>query len=318
MNIDQEKLRFLVSEVRKVLEQEKATWRPLDASGKPGGVILLRTDIPTFIVPDLHGRQEFLPDLLSYVYQGRKVQSLLEQKQAQVVCVGDGMHGELRAAARWRVAYEEYQNDFVDCPAMTEEMEENFQTMAKIMELKIKYPQYFHFLKGNHENIFDENSNGNHSFAKFAAEGMMTRAFVEKFLGKDFLSIYGSFEKELPLLARGRDFVISHARPRQVYSLQNIINHRQYPEVVEGLTWTRDNLAETGAVKRMLEIVLGTGLGEKYWFAGHCPISGLYNFVERESLIQIHNPKYRPFVIVDPTFPFNPEKHILLVPKRRA
>ena len=59
----------LLSQVNAVLENESEKLRPVDKNGKPGGIVILRQDLTTLIVPDLHGRSDFLPDLMHYKYK---------------------------------------------------------------------------------------------------------------------------------------------------------------------------------------------------------------------------------------------------------
>ena len=305
----------LLNQVNGVLENESKTCRPVDNNNRPGGIVILRQDLTTLIVPDLHGRADYLPDLVRFKYKGKRVFDLLSSKKIQIVCVGDGMHGERRVAARWKTALEEYKKGFSKCPAMAEEMSENFQTMAMVMRLKIHFPDLFHFLKGNHENIMDENGNGNHPFSKFAAEGPMTRLYIEMFYGSDFLNLYNRFEKNLPLMARGGFFIISHSRPGLSYKTDEIINYRSFPGVIEGLTWTRHQAARSGSTIEILDRIIGDSPGQRLWFVGHTAIKNKYTFWEKESLFEIHNPGNRSLVIVDPLETFEPEKNIVVLPE---
>ncbi|MCP4754768.1 MAG: hypothetical protein GY866_28140 [Proteobacteria bacterium] len=304
----------LLKQVNSVLENESAEWRPIDSEERPGGMILLRGDLPTIIVPDLHGRNEYLPDLMRFVYRQKPVYELLKSEEVQVVCVGDGMHGERRVAGRWRTAFEEFKNGFKECPAMAEEMTENFQTMAKVMRLKVGFPRLFHFLKGNHENILDENINGNHPFAKLAAEGSMTRYYMEKFYGVDFLNQYDRFEKNLPLLARGDSFLISHARPKRAFRYREVIEYRSNPELVEGLTWTRSRSTGPSCIEAMLREMVGNGGKRSLLFSGHNAITEPCRVREDESLVEIHNPNLRTIVILEPLVPFDADKHVSILP----
>jgi len=297
-----------------LLKTEPKEWRPEDKNGRPGGIILLQQDIPTLVVPDLHGRSDYLPDLLRLKLTEKTVFDLLRAGRVQVVCVGDGMHSERRAKERWQVAFEEYKNHFESCPAMTEEMTENLQTMAMVMKLKTSFPRQFHFLKGNHENILDEAGNGNHPFAKFVAEGPMTTYYVRKFFGETFLQDYNRFEKSLPLLARGNFFVITHARPRTTYTIDEVINYRSLPDVTEGLTWTRQQNAESDAIPTMLDALLDKNLPQRFWICGHTSLKNRFRYTESCFLYEIHNPDLRTVVIIDPVQPFMPEKHIIELP----
>ncbi len=304
-----------LEEAIEILENESAEWRPKDQNGKPGGIILLRQDIPALIVPDLHGRSDYLPDLMRFKLLDKTVFELLKTDRIQVVCVGDGMHSERRGKARWQTAFAEYKNQFEECPAMAEEMTENFQTMAMVMKLKAAFPRHFHFLKGNHENILDEAINGNHPFAKFAAEGPMTALYVKKVYGEAFLNKYDRFEKNLPLLARGRYFVITHARPKKAYGIDEIINFRSEPAVTEGLTWTRSQHAEVGAIPHMLNELVDNSITFRFWFSGHTSLKTRYKYWPDESLIETHNPDLRTVVILDPFELFDMEQHIVDLPQ---
>ncbi len=318
MNDSKAVLDKLLDKAIESLDSEESVVRPKDGDDRPGGLVLLQPDLPTLVVPDLHGRRDFLPALLRYRYKDRVVYDLLKEGRIQIVCVGDGMHSERRERARWKVALEEYKKGFVECPAMAEEMTENFHTMAMVMKLKAAFSTRFHFLKGNHENILDESINGNHPFAKLAAEGPMTKFYVEKFYGNEFLEKYDRFEKSLPLLTRGRYFVISHARPKVHYSIDEIINYHSRPDVIEGLTWTRHANARKGVVPQMLDELLGNNLEQKIWICGHTAISDLYQYWDEELLLEIHNPDLRPIVELDPNQLFDPDEQIHLLPKLRA
>lgn len=298
-----------------VLTTEPREWRPEDSEGRPGGIVLLRPDIPALIVPDLHGRSDYLPDLLRFPFNDQTVYERLRTGSIQIVCVGDGMHSERRGKERWLTAFQEYKNSFEDCPAMTREMTENFQTMSMVMKLKTAFPKSFHFLKGNHENILDEEGNGNHPFAKFVAEGPMTAYYVRKFYGETFLRHYDRFEKNLPLLARGGSFVITHAQPKSAYPINDIINFRNRPEITEGLTWTRQDKADPAAIPAMLKELVGDSNAEKRWFCGHTSLKNRFRYRPEISLVEIHNPNLRTIVIVDPHQTFDPEKHILDLPQ---
>ncbi|MGI6103315.1 MAG: hypothetical protein ACOYBJ_01700 [Patescibacteria group bacterium] len=61
--------------------------------GTPG--IAKLEDLPTLIIPDLHGRREFLAEALTLGKQnGRSVLERLQSGELNVVCLGDGMHTE--------------------------------------------------------------------------------------------------------------------------------------------------------------------------------------------------------------------------------
>jgi hypothetical protein len=282
----------VLSTASRALDEEDPFIRPRDSCGLPGGLVHLRRDLATVVVPDLHARADFFLSLmLMEDPRGLSTLARLEEESLQVVCVGDGFHAERRAAERWSRAYEEYVDLFDDHANMDEEMKESLGLMEMVMEVKAAFPRVFHFLKGNHENIANEEGGGNHPFRKFSHEGMMVSYYVWKFYGEEFLSLYYAFEKRLPLLAVGRNFLVSHAEPALSYDREAVVEYRSRPDVVEGLTWTDNGSAEEGSVERMLAHFLGDEAAVTgYHFGGHRPVRGLYVTRSEGRYVQIHNP----------------------------
>jgi hypothetical protein len=282
----------VLARVCRAIEDENPLIRARDSSGLPGGCLHLRHDIPTIVVPDLHARMDFFLSLmLMKDPAGLTTLERLERGCVQVVCVGDGFHAERRALQRWVAAYEEYLGFYGEHRSMDEEMRESLGVMEMVMEVKAHFPCSFHFLKGNHENIANEEGEGNHPFRKFVQEGAMVSSYVWKFYGTEFLSIYYYFEKQLPLLAVGRNFLVSHAEPAVCYEPDAVLEYRSRPDVVEGLTWTDNGSAEDGSVEAMLVRYLDGAQAEKgCHFGGHRPIGGLYHTRSGGRYVQIHNP----------------------------
>ncbi|MBN1698400.1 MAG: metallophosphoesterase [Spirochaetales bacterium] len=278
----------LLDRVNAVLESEDPRTRPRDTKGLPGGIVYLGHDRRTIIVPDLHTRLGFLNTVLTSG-DGLAL-SLLAEGRLQVVCLGDGLHNE-QNIQRWLLAYNEYEHGFRDHRFMDEEMAEGLGLMEAVMELKCTFPDGFHFLKGNHENIANETGNGNYSFYKYAEEGAMVTAYVKKVMGKEFFNAYYRFEKNLPLFAAGRNFLTSHAEPARFFSEDEIIEYRRNQEAVYGLTWTPNNKAKAGSVETMLDhYIAEENREEAYYFGGHRPVRGLFGKRAHGRYIQIHNP----------------------------
>ncbi len=289
---DSERMRILATLATNSLRYENRDLRPGDRDNLGGGLVLLDHCIETILIPDIHARLDLMLSTLFFQDErGRSVLDRLATGDVQVVCVGDGMHAESRAAKRWQLAQREYVKRFRRHKYMDEEMRESLGVMEMILELTIAFPARFHYLKGNHDNIKNENGNGNHSFMKFALEGPMVTEYILKFYGADFLRQYDLYEKSLPLLAVGRDFLVSHAEPLRFFSREEILNYREHPEVVEGLTWTADGYATEGSTQQML----AEYLRPEYWphalyFGGHRPVKDLYHRRARGRYVQIHNP----------------------------
>ncbi len=285
-----ESLQRILAVTRMTYKQEPEDIRPRDISSQPGGIIRLFPDLDTLIIPDLHARRDFLYSLImSPGKDGGTILDELDEGKIQIVCVGDGFHAEGRAAMRWRKAFEEFSSGYKNHKSIDEEMTESLALMEMVMELKVAYPNHFHFLKGNHENILNENGNGNYPFGKYAYEGEMVADYMKIFYGEELTYEYAFFEKDLPVFVIGSYFLVSHSEPVRFYSEEEILNYRNKPDVIYGLTWTADDQAEEGSVQEMLEHYLGT-LENVYYFGGHRPVAGLYNKRALGQYIQLHNP----------------------------
>ena len=299
--------------VCEVLANENPAVRPRDRNNMPGGLVLLRHDIDSIIIPDLHGR---LFDFLSILFyqSGNGASNLrnLVDGRVQIVCLGDGMHGEGRASQRWGQAYREFLKGYKNHEFMDEEMRESFGVMEAVMELKRACPDNFHFLKGNHENIRNESGDGNHAFMKYAFEGQMVAFYVKKFYGIDFEEDYYRFEKNLPLIAAGRDFLASHAEPATFFDRERVVNYRYDPEVVEGLTWTADGQSEEGSVMLMLEEYIDEkNLEKSLYFGGHRAVLGKYSLRASGKYVQIHNPEKCLMLVVKNEKDINPDEDVI-------
>ena len=297
----------LLEETITVLEHEDPAIRPTDASGLSGCLVRLKKNIPTILVPDLHGRVGFFMDVLFAQYTPETiVLDALASDSVQILCLGDGFHAEARGKKRWDTAFDEYTHSYKKHRAMDEEMHESLTLMELIMRCKCEFSDNFHFLKGNHENIMNEEGGGNHRFRKFSLEGEMVREYVSQFYGEEFLFTYSVFEKRLPLFAVGANFLASHAEPKQYYSEDELINARMNPDVIYGLTWTNNDEADSNSVQKMLDQYLSspdTGV----YFGGHRPVPDRYLFRAGNRYVQIHNPDGEYTVLITPDRPFNPE-----------
>lgn len=271
-------------------------------------------EVPIIVVPDIHGRVDFFFSIFNYklpesIFAGTVLEALIEKKIC-VVCVGDGIHGEGRVKKRWKEAYKKYKKGNSNSFYMMHEMAENLAVMCMIMEVKIAFPDYFHFLKGNHENILNEQGNGNYPFRKFALEGEMTYNFMLLEFGKEVIILYSKFEHLLPLMFRGRNLLVSHAQPIRAFSVEEIKNGRCNHEIVTGLTWTANDVAQIDAVSTMLKTWLPNS-NDAVYLGGHRPVTGKYSLRSDGKYIQIHNPDTWPIAIVRPDKKFNPETDIV-------
>ncbi len=297
-----------------VLDSEDPNIRPQGSNRKPGGLILLGS-VPTIIVPDLHARTGYLKALLAWtppggtntVYQG------LSAGKLQVVCVGDGFHAEARAVQRWKGAFEEYIGEYKKHKFIDAEMKESLAVMMSVMELKTAFPNNFHFLKGNHENIANEESADNRPFRKFVHEGSMVKLWFNKFIENETFKSYYRFEKKLPVFAVGNRFCISHAEPRRYYPKKELINALIQRKIEFDLTWTGNGEAENESVEKYLEEYF-PGDKRSIIFGGHRPVAGIYQARAEGRYLQIHNPNRYIAVYIRNMQYFSPETNILVLP----
>ncbi len=306
----------VIEDANNVLTCENPDIRPPDSGKLPGGIIRLKKNIPTIIVPDLHARVKFIINLLSFTdTAGMSVLQKLAFNQIQIVCIGDGFHSEHGTRERWKAAYKEFTSGFHSSKHMDQEMGNSMRLMEIVMVLKSAYPENFHFLKGNHENICNESDNGNHAFRKFAWESLMVYEYMKKFYDSKMIDAFYKFEKNLPLLAIGRNFLISHAEPKKFYGTASLTDYRQHPEIIEGLTWTADDDAQKNSVDRMLKYYLDSSnpKEKRYYFGGHRSIKTIYNLRADGKFVQIHNPAKYIIAFIDPEKEIDLEQDIIVL-----
>lgn len=325
----------LLHQVISVLEHEDPSYRPTSVAGTPGGLVDLverYPAVPTMIVPDLHGRGDFLQKILEFKLnlceyfpplaesKSLSVLELLEAGAINLVCVGDGLHSELHRE-RWLLALEEYEAGNLLGEALTEEMTEGLALMTLVMRCKLAFPRHFHFLKGNHENIMNRWGKGDRPFKKFAREGDMSRDFIQQYYGDDILYLYSHFEQLLPLLVQAPYCLVSHSEPARHFSRQEVINALtdSAGEVVYGLTWTRNDESQEGAVASMLQEFLpqwceeGSEACTSLYFGGHRTISETYQLRQNGLFVQFHNPRRHQVVLVPVHRDFDFEKDFIQI-----
>ena len=307
----------------------------------PGGLLDFRSvggtegatgALPTIIVPDIHARPDFIYNILNLdlkkiaallgfpkgsaaewgAAKGAKVIDALEENKIRVICVGDILHAEGRARERWQKAYAAFEGGVYDSAFMREEMREGFAALLAVMTAKFLWPENFHCLKGNHENIANERGDGNFPFRKFAYEGRMVLEFTRLVYGEEVLNAIYDFEKALPLCVCSDNFFASHAEPLDFYSRDDLVSAPLDPQKVYGLTWTANDEARAGSVAKILKALGKPRKGiEARAIGGHRPVPE--NYLERQGglYVQIHNPKLQNIAVVMPDKTFDPNSDII-------
>lgn len=280
--------------------------------------------LPLIVVPDLHGRRDFLLSILyssipelyrctsRFTIPDEPVLKLLVEGLVRVVFVGDLFHAESRAKERWQKAYQEFLQGNVTGSAMTEEMVENLGLLQMISLLQLPFSDSIVFLKGNHENILNHTGGGDFSFCKFAEEGKQVYAFMQTVYGEAVLQEIWQWEQLLPLCAVFENCVISHAEPVRAFTRDEI--EAMQSDVVAGLTWTRNDEADEDSVEKTLTALLGKERAENaVWLAGHRPVAERYAVRQQGRFIQIHNPWNEQVAYIVPDKRFTPETDIRLI-----
>ena len=194
---------------------------------------------------------------------------------------------------------------------MDEEMALTLTAARIVLEAKRAFPGSFHYLKGNHDNISDEEGRGDHPFYKFAAEGEMVASWFRATYGEDLLRRYRELELDFPVLALGPRFIASHAEPAFALTREDILEYRSRPEVVEALIWTPNGEAEEGSVARSMDALMGADKAEgALWFAGHRPAGGRYALRAGGRFVQFHEPGQRRVAYLEPNRNPDPDRDI--------
>lgn len=290
--------------------------RPAAEAG-PGALVVLPKNNPTLIIPDLHGRRDFLLEALETpLVQGRSFLEMLKSEKGTVVCVGDAFHGEAPVRERWERAYKEYVGGFKRHKAMDQEMTDNLGLLEMVLLLTRQFPERFFFLKGNHENIRNELGGGNYPFRKFVYEGEMVLRWSEEFLGEDALEELYAYEKRLPLVAEGDGFLVTHAEPIRGMKREEVINAYADEALVYGLTWTGNGEAEEGSVATLLDSFF-PDQPESLCFGGHRPVNGLYDLRNGARYVQINHPVAHIVAVVRRGEGFSPEEDIFRIDTKK-
>ena len=228
--------------------------------------------------------------------------------------MGDALHTEINTIERWKNIQIEFSKNIFTGPAATLEARDCFNTLFALLLLKISFPNNFHFLKGNHENIYNTTGDGDYSFRKIADEGNTLKRFIQNYYGEDILYLISYYEKSLPLISITKQCVISHAEPRTSYTKNELINAKQNPQIIEDLTWTNNDEAEENSVKNIIKNLLGTN-SKAIYFAGHRPVIENFKKLHNGLFYQIHNPHKQNIVLIYKDKDFNPETDIIGVEK---
>lgn len=306
--------------INSILKNEIQNYREpiLNSDNIPGGLLdftkVEKKDV--IVIPDLHARKDLILKILNYKVENESIFDLLVQRKIYIIFLGDILHSEGNKKQRWLDAYKEYLADNIFSDSMVCEMIDGLSSLLQVMLLKVYFFENVHILKGNHENIKNETFNGNFSFHKFAQEGQMVYEFMIKQYGSDVVQSIYEYENLLPLCAVFENIMISHAEPIKYFSKEQIIDYVLNPDVIEGLTWTANDTAQSDCVQKMLDENCvsfeddSKNMKKKY-ITGHRPIKQKYILRQNGCLVQIHNPYKIQFAYIKKENSFNPDLDII-------
>ncbi|HLI68405.1 MAG TPA: metallophosphoesterase [Ktedonobacteraceae bacterium] len=300
--------------------------------------LLQLPDLPTIIIPDLHARRLMLIAILGAQlaegpHAGRRIFDLLQQGLINVVCVGDIVHSEERDD--WVINRDgEWTEELLE-----KEMVRSLGAGAMMMYLKVQYPEHFHCLRGNHDDMagelaedfrkfvglkFDEHDelvfvDGRPVVTGDKGESRLVREWVlsREGWGQPFLQTWAQFERSLPVFAQATYFVVSHTPPLVPLSEAEIREASKSREISLELTSRRgiNEEAIRGTLKNL-------GLAERVerWFHGHSRVPREINGGKYEEsldglVVRLNNPKKHVFAYVPASYDerhFDPTRDVYI------
>ena len=112
-------------------------------------------------------------------------------------------------------------------------MEDSLLMMDLLVKLKLRFPDRFFYLRGNHDSFSEEISKG------AVPQGLLWKKAVQE-RGEEYFEALQTFYARLPYIAIGPDFIACHAGPpgRKV-SLEHLINIRGKPQLEKAIVRSR-------------------------------------------------------------------------------
>ena len=185
-------------------------YRAPDSMGNVGSLLKLPGYLTPIIVGDLHGQLDNLVRILTE----NAFLSAVQQGTAALIFLGDAVHLE-----------EEGQ---------LEQMESSMAVMDLILCLKSQFPQNVFFLQGNHDGFSPDVMKGG------VAQALLWQKYLLEQRGEAYIQALSLFYRQCPLVALSQDFVACHAGPpRSKTSREQLIEAREFPDLVHELTWNR-------------------------------------------------------------------------------
>ena len=191
----------LIEQVNRVMEQE--VYRPRDHRGLPGGMLRLPDELTPIVVADLHAQVDNLLVILSH----NGFLDALERGDACLVILGDAVHSEREG--------------------QLDQMDDSMLIMDLIFRLKLRFPEHFFFVRGNHDSFAEEVSKVG------VPQGQLWKRALRKARGKEYRKAMQRYYDLLPYVVVSPDFFAAHAAPpRSKISRDMLIDIHRYPGLI--------------------------------------------------------------------------------------
>jgi hypothetical protein len=198
----------LIQEVNQLMEQE--VFRPPGRNGLPGGLLQLPADLIPIVVADLHARVDNLLVILSH----SGYLEALEQGEACLVIIGDAVHSE--------------RDDELA------EMDSSLLMMDLIFRLKLRFPERFFFIRGNHDGFVEEIAKGG------IPQGLLWKRALKEERGKQYRKAMERYYELLPYVVASPCFAAAHAAPpKSKVSRDMLVDIQSYPGLIPELISNR-------------------------------------------------------------------------------
>ncbi len=197
-----------IKSVNALLLQE--IYRPKNTEGNPGGLVEISGNTVPVIIGDLHAQVDNILKILSE----NCLLNCLRMKTATLIILGDAVHSE--------------NIDEMD------KFETSMLIMDLIFQLKLKFPDNFFYLRGNHDSFDPEiNKNG-------FLQGVLFREMLIENRGIEYAEEMQIFYDRLPYIICSDTFIACHAgAPRNDISKDDLINISNNSKLAGELTNNR-------------------------------------------------------------------------------
>ena len=198
----------LIEAVNTIMAQEAL--RPRDSRGLPGGLLQLPAQLTPIVLADLHAQVDNLLVILSH----NGFLRAMERGEACMVILGDAVHSERDGAL--------------------EKMGDSMLMMDLIFRLKLRFPEHFFFVRGNHDSFSEDIAKGG------VLQGLLWKRALKKARGADYRRAMQRYYDLLPYVVVSPDFCAAHAAPpRTKISVDMLIEIHRYPGLVKELISNR-------------------------------------------------------------------------------